>query len=131
MTEPPLSRDAFAPLRGAEFIVLTTYRRSGVAVPTTVWFADTGGALYLTTAAESGKVKRLRANPAVLVAPSDRLGNVQGPALPGRARMLEPHEHDAAIAALRRKYGEQYTALTAQMDAGRPAGGRTYVIITP
>jgi uncharacterized protein len=131
MSEPPMPHDHFAALRGAEFIVLTTYRRSGIAVPTTVWFADAEGVLYLTTGAQAGKAKRLRANPAVLVAPSDRVGNVQGPALSGCARVLEPHENAAAIAALQQKYGEQFTRLTAQMDAAQSGSGRIYLIITP
>ncbi len=100
MPETPAPHDHFAPIRGAEFIILTTYRRTGVAVPTTVWFAEVGGMLYLTTGAQAGKAKRLRANPAVRVAPSDQVGNAQGPALAGCARVLAPHEDAAAIAAL-------------------------------
>ncbi|NTU83911.1 MAG: PPOX class F420-dependent oxidoreductase [Chloroflexales bacterium] len=130
MPELPVYHEHFAPLRGAEFMVLTTYRRTGAAVPTTVWFAEAEGVLYLTTAAEAGKVKRLRVNPEVQVAPSDRVGNIQGPALPARARVLEPHEDAVAIAALRQKYGALFTTLTAQMDAARPAGSRIYVVIT-
>ncbi|MFV9505170.1 MAG: PPOX class F420-dependent oxidoreductase [Oscillochloridaceae bacterium umkhey_bin13] len=131
MPETPMAHDHFAPLRGAEFIVLTTYRRTGAAVPTTVWFAEAEGVLYLTTGAQAGKAKRLRANPAVLVAPSDQVGNVQGPALAGRTRVLEPHENAAAIAALQQKYGAQFTRLTAQMDAAPSSGGRIYLIVTP
>lgn len=131
MHETPMAHDHFAPLRGAEFIVLTTYRRTGDAVPTTVWFAEAEGVLYLTTGSQAGKAKRLRANPAVLVAPSDQVGNVQGPALAGHARVLEPHENAAAIAALQQKYGEQFTRLTAQMDAAPSSSTRIYLIVTP
>jgi len=131
MSEISINHDHFAPLRGAEFIVLTTYRRTGEAVPTTLWFAEDGGVLYLTTAAQAGKVKRLRATPAVQVAPSDRVGNLQGHSLPAQARVLEPHEFALAIAALQQKYGEQFTTLTTQMDAARPAGSRIYVVVTP
>jgi hypothetical protein len=112
-------------------MVLTTYRRTGAAVPTTVWFAKAGGVLYLTTGSQAGKAKRLRANPEVLVAPSDQVGNVKGPALQGRARVLEPHEDAAAIAALQQKYGERFTTLTAQMDAAQTARDRIYVVVTP
>jgi hypothetical protein len=131
MPETPAPHDHFAPLRGAEFIVLTTYRRTGAAVPTTVWFAEAEGVLYLTTGVQAGKAKRLRANPAVQVAPSDRVGNARGPALAARARVLEPHEEASAIAALQQKYGEPFTRLTAQMDAAQPTGGRIYVVVTP
>ncbi|NCC35690.1 MAG: PPOX class F420-dependent oxidoreductase [Chloroflexia bacterium] len=131
MAERPTTNDYFAPLDGAEFIVLTTYRRTGAAVPTTVWFAEAGGKLYITTGAQAGKTKRLRANPAVLVAPSDQVGNVQGPALQGHARVLDPHEEASAIAALQQKYGAAFTNLTAQMDAAQPTRGRIYIVVTP
>lgn len=128
---PEHSADYFAPLSGATFIVLTTYRQSGQAVPTTVWFAEAGGTLYVTTAIQSGKARRIGANPQVSVAPSDRVGNVQGPALAARAHVLAPDEQGPAIAALAQKYADQYAALTAQMDAGRPAGSRIFIAITP
>jgi PPOX class probable F420-dependent enzyme len=121
----------FAPLAGAEFIVLTTYRRSGVAVPTPVWFAHEAGVLYVTTGADAGKVKRLRANPVVQVAASDRVGTVLGPAIAGRGRVLERDEEAVARTALQQKYGAQFTALTAQMDANRPPGSRIYLVIVP
>jgi hypothetical protein len=45
--------------------------------------------------------------------------------------VLEPEEFALAIAALQQKYGEQFTTLTAQMDAARAAGSRIYVVVTP
>lgn len=130
MAETPTS-DHFAPLHGADFIVLTTYRKSGEPVPTTVWFAEADGVLYITTNGQAGKVKRLRANPAVLAAPSDQVGNVAGPAVGGRARLLAPEEYGPALAALQAKYGERFTQVVARMDADRPAGSRVYLAVTP
>jgi PPOX class probable F420-dependent enzyme len=121
----------FAPLTGAEFIVLTTYRRSGVAVPTPVWFAHVDGVLYVTTGADAGKVKRLRANPVVQVAASDRVGTVLGSAVAGHGRVLERDEEAVARTALQQKYGAQFTTLTAQMDANRPPDSRIYLVIGP
>lgn len=123
-------QDYFAALRGEAFIVLTTFRQSGTAVPTTVWFAEAEGKLYLTTHQAAGKAKRIRANPRVLVAPSDRTGNVHGPAFPAQARQLEAHEDERAVAALRHKYGEQYAMLTERMDASSP-GVRIFIELTP
>ncbi|NTW97219.1 MAG: PPOX class F420-dependent oxidoreductase [Oscillochloris sp.] len=105
----------FANLDGAEFMVLTTYRRSGDAVPTTVWFAAVGERVYLTTQIQAGKLKRIRATPRVTVAPSDRVGVLSGPAASGQARVLDPDEAGVAEAALRAKYGEQYTILIKQL----------------
>ncbi|KPV48211.1 hypothetical protein SE17_39300 [Kouleothrix aurantiaca] len=121
----------FAPLEGAQFMVLTTYRANGTAVPTTVWFADAGGTLYITTNVQLKKVGRIRANPAATVAASDRVGTVQGPAIPAQARVLEPAEFPAAEAALRAKYGDLYATMTAQMDATQPPNSRIFIAVTP
>ena len=118
----------FVALDGAQFIVLTTYRASGAAVPTTVWFAQREGRLYITTGAASGKAKRIRANPQVTVAPSDNVGAVSGPAQAARAREASLEEHAEAEAALEAKYGEQLRFF--RQKRGTPAGS-TYLIVTP
>ena len=60
-----------------KYVSLTTYRRNGDPVATPVWIAPlAGGRAGFTTAADSGKVKRIRANPSVTLAPSDIRGNV-------------------------------------------------------
>ncbi len=112
--------DYFSALRNEAFVVLTSYRSSGEAVPTTVWFAELDGKLVITTRRTLGKVRRISANPHVSVAPSDRVGNVHGPPITARARLLSGGENGAANEALHRKYGEHYIALTAQTDAGDP-----------
>ena len=85
-----------APLRDEQFVVLSTFRASGEPVPTTVWFADAGDTIYITTNARLKKVGRIRANPRVLLAPSDRVGNIHGPEIAARARVLDPTEFDRA-----------------------------------
>ena len=42
----------FAQLAAEDHVSLATYRRSGVAVPTAVWFVLYDGALYARTLAE-------------------------------------------------------------------------------
>lgn len=125
------SQNHFAPLRDAEFIVLTTYRRSGAAVPTTVWFAAVDDVLYVTTSSTAGKAKRIRNNSQVQVAPSDQVGNLQGPAIPARARLLDPAEYAPAVAALQQKYGEMFSVMTARMDAARSESERIYLVVEP
>ncbi len=98
----------FATLLSHQFVQLTTFRKSGVAVPTTVWFAPDAGKLYVMTTANTGKIKRIRNNGRVLLAPSDRSGKVFGPALEGSARELPASEHEHASAVLARKYGFMY-----------------------
>ena len=42
------------------YVSLATFRMSGVEVRTPVWFAAVGDKLYVFTAGQSGKAKRLR-----------------------------------------------------------------------
>lgn len=96
---------AFPALHDAQFMVMTTYRKTGEGVPTTLWFAQAGDKLYFTTGPTSGKVKRLRNNPRVVVAPSDRVGTVLGASAEAVARFITPEEIPAADALLEAKYG--------------------------
>jgi PPOX class probable F420-dependent enzyme len=61
-----------------EFLSLETFRKSGVGVKTPVWFAQEGDTLYIWTVGDSGKVKRIRNNPRVNIAPCKRFGKVTG-----------------------------------------------------
>ena len=97
----------FESLQKRQFISLATFRKSGQAVATPVWFALVGDRLYVTTGRQSGKVKRIRNNPNVQVAPSDAGGKLLGPAFDATARLLPEEESSPANAALRRKYGLQ------------------------
>lgn len=123
--------DYFSSLQGHQFISLTTFRRTGVAVATPVWFAEVGGRLYVTTDPDAGKVKRIRHTARVTVAPCTFSGQTLGPALEGRARLLTPAEYGAAEAALKAKYGLQWTLLTLPDRLRRRAAQRTFLEITP
>jgi len=90
------------------YMTLSTFRRSGAEVATPVWFAEAGGRLYVFTAGDSGKVKRLRHSSRARVAPSDARGRVQGTWRDATARLVsEPAAIERAHAALRAKYGWQ------------------------
>lgn len=87
---------------------LATFRRNGAEVKTPVWFAAADGKLYVFTASESGKVKRLRRSSRVRVAPSDARGRVRGVWRDATARIVTELPSIArARAALRAKYGWQ------------------------
>ncbi len=122
------SAHPFASLDGEQFIVLTTYRTSGDPVPTTVWFAERDGKLYITTGAASGKLKRIRNDPRVTVTPSDRFGAVTGVAVPAIAREAEAHEHAIAEAALAAKYGPQLETIRGRQVFQAPS---THLVIEP
>ncbi len=121
----------FADLRGHQFISLTTFRRTGVAVSTPVWFAEADGRLYVTTDPKAGKVKRIRHTARVIVAPCRFNGQTLGPALEARARILTAQECAAAEAALKAKYGLQWTLLTLPDRLRGRAGERAFLEITP
>jgi uncharacterized protein len=90
------------------YLSLATFRRNGAEVATPVWFAAAGGKLYVFTAGESGKVKRLRHSSRARVTPSDARGRVRGEWREASARIVtEPRTVERAHAALRSKYGWQ------------------------
>jgi len=90
------------------YMSLATFRKSGAEVATPVWFAVAGGRLYVFTAEQSGKVKRLGNSQRARVAPSDAHGRVRGEWREASAHILtEPRSIERAHAALRAKYGWQ------------------------
>jgi PPOX class probable F420-dependent enzyme len=108
--------NTFDVLQGHQFINLTTYRKSGQPVVTTVWFAQDGDRIVGTTQRQAGKIKRMRNNPVVSVAPSTANGQVLGEEVKGMARALPPEEEAPVQAALKNKYGAQYDRITANSD---------------
>ena len=117
----------FSNLTNHQFISLTTYRKSGAAVATPVWFALDGNRLVITTDGTSGKVKRIRNNSRVEVAPSDMRGKVLGDAVSAQARILQGEEAKAAEKLLKKKYGLQWT----MFGAATRNNGRIYLEIVP
>jgi PPOX class probable F420-dependent enzyme len=99
-------------LRTARYLNLATYRKSGVAVETPVWFAEHAGAYYVFSAGNAGKVKRLRNSSRARVAPCDMRGKVLGDWIDADAYLVDDAvEADAAYRELRRKYGVQMRVL--------------------
>jgi PPOX class probable F420-dependent enzyme len=91
-------------IRGQKYISLTTFRKSGAAVATPVWFGEDGDKLYVMTRSDMGKTKRIRSNPQVMVAPCTMRGKVTGPEFAAQARILPPEEHARARHTVNRKY---------------------------
>lgn len=92
-------------LAGTQFVLLTTFRRDGRAVPTPVWVVPFDGGLGIWTPGSSGKVKRIRRSAAVTLAPCDRGGTPLGDAVPGTARLLDEAGTRRVRDAVLRKYG--------------------------
>jgi uncharacterized protein len=82
-----------------------TFRKNGEGVKTPVWFVELGGQLCFTTEPFSGKVKRLRHNPSVRIAPCKMDGTVTGEWVPATARFMQGEEINAVETAYDKKYG--------------------------
>lgn len=104
-----MAPNPFDVLAGHRYIRLSTFRKSGKAVPTTVWFARVGENLYVVTGRNTGKAKRIRNNPGVTLASSDFRGRPKGRDVRAVARLTDERRGGAAHRALRGKYGWQYS----------------------
>jgi PPOX class probable F420-dependent enzyme len=93
-----------AEIRGQRYISLATFRRSGVAVHTPIWFAEDDNKLYFMTNSKLGKVKRIRNNPQVKIAPSTIRGKVTGPEFPATVRVMQPEEFARVRRLINAKY---------------------------
>ena len=91
-------------VRGQNYIVLTTFRKTGAPVQTAVWFAEQDEKLYVMTRSDSGKYKRIRNSPQVKIAPSTIRGKITGPEFTATARILPPEEWPKARKAIQSKY---------------------------
>ena len=97
--------ETFAGLRGHKYALLHTFRKSGEAVPTPVWFGLADGRLYFRTYADAAKVKRMQVTPRVLVGPCDARGKPKGPMVEATGRVLPEGEEQRAERAIQANYG--------------------------
>lgn len=114
--------------RGHGTFLVVTFRGNGVPVPTPLSCAMSDGRLYASTAPDSGKVKRIRRDPRVLVAPSTVRGRPLGPQVEAVAQVLDGSEAlrgerilDGRFGVLRRLY---------RKVIGVDAGDTAYLEIT-
>jgi len=117
-------------LRGKKYAVLVTFRRTGEAVPSPVWFGvDDAGRAYTRTLHNAGKVKRIRNNPLALIAPSTVRGKPTAPAIRATARVLPKEEWPHAEEALAAAYGVSRKLYEGIL--GGPEEMGTYIEISP
>ena len=124
-----MSAEKLAPFAGQNYLNLETLRKNGTPVATPVWFAEAEGVLYVYSLAESGKMKRIRNNPRVRIAPCDIRGNVTGAWVPATARLIEGEDARRANELLNKKYwfGKRLLDLFAALRI--PRRPRFYVAI--
>ena len=89
------------------YLSLETYRRTGQPVATPVWFVIDRDLIYVYSLAVAGKVKRIRNNPRVRIAPCDVRGALKGAWMDATARIVDESEAGPAQRLLVAKYGWQ------------------------
>ena len=119
-------------LEDARYLSLATFRKSGAEVATPVWFAPHDGALWVFSAGDAGKVKRLRNSSRARVAPCDMRGRVLGEWREAKAWLVEdPAAVAAAHAALVRRYGWQMRLLDCFSKLGGRYDTRAFIRVEP
>ena len=88
-----------------KYLSLESDRKDGRAVATPVWFAEEDGVFYIYSLADAGKVKRIRNNPRVRIAPCDLRGNLKGSWVEAQALILDPSGAEHGHKLLNQKYG--------------------------
>jgi len=94
-----------AAFTGQKYLNLETFRKNGQGVPTPIWFVEMDGVLYVRTGAESGKVKRIRNQSRVRVAPCDRMGKLYGDWMEASAHLVDGPLVEQVNNLIKRKYG--------------------------
>ena len=102
----------FAAFAGHKYLNLETFKKSGDGVKTPVWFAadpsvrlDASDAkLFVYTIGVSGKVKRIRNNPRVRIAPCTAGGKLLGDWVEARAEIVTGEEAVRGMDLLNKKY---------------------------
>ena len=101
--------DAAPAFPGEKYVSLLTFRKDGREVATPIWFAEEGGRIWAYSELSAGKVKRLRNNDKIRLAPCTAAGAVTGAWREGSGRIVEGGEDfSRGIQALGRKYGWQF-----------------------
>ena len=70
------------------FLSVTSFKRDGTGVATPVWAVSDGDRLFAFTDLNSAKIKRIRRNPRILVAPCRVNGKLREAPVPARAEVL-------------------------------------------
>jgi uncharacterized protein len=125
------------PVVPGKYLSITSFKRDGAGVATPVWFVQEAGRLLVQTDADSGKVKRIRHTPQVLVAPCTATGRLLTDPVPARAELLAEAEVGRVERLLAAKYRldllviRPIRSLQARLRRGRPRPNLVVLAITP
>ncbi len=99
-------------LESQKYISLETYKKNNQPVRTPVWFVINNDLIYVITREDTGKVKRLKNNPQVKLAPCTFRGKPIGEWLAGNTTNVLGEESELVIKLRKKKYG--FRAIIAQ-----------------
>ena len=103
----------------AKRTLVVTFRRDGTPVPTPVWAAHANGVLYVRSERASGKLKRLRNDARVLLAPCTSRGKPLGAPIEGHAFLVALEQEQLAELVLAGRYGFGRECFERTMDVMR------------
>ena len=87
-----------------QYLSIETFRKNGVGVKTPVWFVELKDQLCFVTEPHSGKVKRMRNNPSVRVAPCKMNGTPLAEFQPATIHFMQGNE----IKEIEKLYNKKY-----------------------
>ena len=94
-----------SPFDNSSYISLETYRKNKQGVKTPVWFIQKNNTIYVVTREKTGKVKRIKNNNEVKIAPCNYKGTLTGTWVSGRAHIVGSIEKEEVLRARNKKYG--------------------------
>jgi PPOX class probable F420-dependent enzyme len=93
------------PFKNQQYLSVETFRKNGEWVKTPVWFVELNQELCIATGPQSGKIKRIRNNPSVQVAPCKMDGTITGEWKTAKARFMQGVEIQQMEKLYNKKYG--------------------------
>lgn len=87
-----------------KYLSVTSFKRDRTGVATPVWFVVENGRLLVKTDPQSFKAKRIRRDPAVMIAACSASGRLHGDPVPAQAELLPESELDHVDHLMARKY---------------------------
>jgi PPOX class probable F420-dependent enzyme len=134
MATQTIERSAARPVADLEtrfpgrYLSVTSFKRDGTGVATPVWFVSDGSRLFALTDLHSAKVRRIRRNPRVLIAPCRADGRLRGEPVPAQAEVLTSTEElERVQKLLMERYKLSYRVVMLFYRLGRRLRGQRSV----
>jgi PPOX class probable F420-dependent enzyme len=118
--------DAMNQFENQKYLNLETFRKNGESMKTPVWFVIQGKFLFISTLANSGKVKRIRNNRRVNIVSCKMDGNINGAWVPAEARLINEPEIILKVNSL---FNKKYGLIKKLFDNQRSKNGRKDAIL--